>query len=409
MTSRNRPISLTFANVSNDASNVQCSSGRSTCSGITTVCQPEDDCLPTIGLVEYQDDNSCDNNFMMQCSGFSPSIGTDIDSVISFWDQRQTISGNTYGTSCKNYYTAYLNNTETDPSASGLITCASQFNSDRYEDVNNYINNLFTLYTDKYIFTDDTTDPLYNSFQITLSDLCGGDSPPPSQGGCNQFLSKYCTQYSRNQIASQRILLQLCGCYAPLDNISGVTDDPESRSCDSLCHQVGTTQLYDAATGGQFVCNASVCVIGDTTIIAAQTEIGGSVTFQQICPGCSPSQPCKCVITNVTVTGIDTEELESSINSSCGDSECYFINPDGTSTSVPCSSLESPPVPFYQTPLFITIITLVIVGFLIFVIIVLVMVNGKSKRMVSVISPEERDKNSIVSEAVAANASVKGI
>ena len=389
---------------------ITCPQGLDMCSGINSCCQPNDQCLPDIGPEGLDQDNDCDNNFMMQCSGFSDDLGTDIDSVINFWNQRLTGSGHNNGFNCKNYYVLYLN---TLPTISGAFTsCSALFNPDTYDDSGCYINNLFTLYTDTYKFTDDVTDPQYNEFQWTLSNLCGSDSDgiSPPQGGCDRFLSNYCSQFSRNEIAESLILLNLCGCYAPLDNISGISDNPESRSCDSLCHLVGTTQLYDSSTGGQFICQANVCVIADTTIIASQTKIGGSVTFQQVCPGCSANQPCKCIITNVTVSNGNSKEFQSSINSACGTgSVCYMVDSAGNSNTVPCTSLEPPPLPFYQTSLFITIISIIILGFVILIIIILVIISGKSQKIVSVTTPAEKEKYSIITKALSQGNNIREI
>ncbi len=393
------------------SADVQCPAGRVSCIGNNICCQPDNNCPPNLGPTTDQNDTSCDNNFMMKCSGLSQNVGTDIDSVISFWN---TLSNQN---TCISYYTAYLN-TSVENTA-GLSTCSSEFNTARYDDVNCYINNIFTLYTNTYEFTDDTTDPKYNAFQNVLSNLCGGGGNDNTsseynvpQGGCDRFLKSYCSTYSRNEIAESDILLKLCGCYSPQDTTvpDSPPDSSQSKACDYLCNHIGTTQLYDSATGGQFTCDANVCVIADTNIIAAQTRVGGGVVFSQICPGCSSDQPCKCVITNVTTTDINRRDLQESVQSSCGTgSTCYFIDAAGNSTSVPCQDLVTPPPPFYETPLFITIISLVILAVVVIVIIILVMFSGKSHKTVNIISPEDKDKYTVLNKAISSGENIKEI
>src|SRR5579872_6828427 len=157
---------------------------------------------------------------------------------------------------------------------------------------------LLDTYTKVYgfNFTSNTSSPQYDSFQNDLFNLCSSTLVP---GGCDFFLTNYCSQFTRDQIEKDRALTTMCGCYAPP---SFPTSTIPAR-CDPICHLVGNVQLADPCTGVIESCNNTVCVIDDVNI--ALTNSNPSViAFTQICPGCSASAPCTCIIGGVSV--VDT-------------------------------------------------------------------------------------------------------
>jgi len=382
---------------------------KDTLEGMCGICPtPNDACDIAIGPDGQQDDFTCDGNYMMQCSGFAETPGNDIDSIITFWNTGDGKHKN--GNNCQNYYTTYLSTLSAIDSANpNSANCIRHFNTDNYDSTNCYINNLFELYTAKYTFTDNTNDPNWNAFQDTLSKLCGSDSGlTVPQGGCNQFLSKYCTNFSRDEIVRSNILLHLCGCYAPDDGITSAdcptgADAEECKSCDTICQHTDVTQLYDRDTGDKFTCNATVCVIANTTIIAAQTSVGGGVNFQQVCPGCSTAQPCKCIISDVTITGnVDIKDINANLeNGACSETQCYKTNTDGSTEFVTCPDKYNPKSDsFYNSTLFISLTSVISLIIIVAIIVVLIIYSGKSQKSISVITPEEKAKYSILQQAI---------
>ena len=194
------------------------------------------------------------------------------------------------------------------------------------------INTLMTNYQTEYDlqFTSDTSSPKYNSFQEQLFGLCSSRLVP---GGCDLFLTNYCSQYTREQIEKDKALATLCGCYAP-PQFSTTTIPPR---CDPICHLEGTAQLSDPCTGIVKSCSNTVCVINDVNISLVDTNT--SIAFTQICPACSNTDPCTCIISGINI--VDTLNKSGAgvtYKQYCGtNAQCFQENPaTGVLTNVGC-------------------------------------------------------------------------
>jgi hypothetical protein len=203
----------------------------------------------------------------------------------------------------------------------------------------------------------------YNSFQETLNSTC-----LRLPGVCNLALNSFCNglptnppcpncipsaKYgcgslcsTREGIASNAGLVNFCGCHAPLPDVEAAASVIKSSpECDPLCTRINTIKL-DNGKGGNAVCHNNTCVISNVSIEAASSDIGGPVTFNQICNQCSEG-PCTCIISGVdlTTTGNDVPQLQTQFNQFCGDNSlCLKIETNGTDTPVECQqALESAP------------------------------------------------------------------
>jgi hypothetical protein len=184
----------------------------------------------------------------------------------------------------------------------------------------------------------------FDPFQQVLIDAC--TNPDYSnQGVCQQAATKMCSSCSRDNISSNPSLLRLCGCQVPpLDPtiFGGIT--PE---CDPLCSQALISKKRNTVTGNVAECQSNICVISQVSINAAQSTVNG-VNFTQVCPQCTTSQVCKCIIdvsipTNTEVVGISDPTTFAQV---CGvDAICLDIDPRTQAVStVVCGDVIHPPV-----------------------------------------------------------------
>ena len=159
-------------------------------------------------------------------------------------------------------------------------------------------------------------------------------------------MNLFCPTKTRDEIINDPQLLSFCGCHAPPDPLlNGI--DPQ---CDPLCNQLGTVPLQDPLTGLKLECNTTVCVINDVNL--------GSIS--QICSGCSESQPCKCIISNIP-EGLDV--------SMCGsDSVCLEPNESGVLIPVDCGPMVTQETTFSVSPVIISIAIMLIIVMILFII-----------------------------------------
>ena len=198
-----------------------------------------------------------------------------------------------------------------------------------------------------------TGDPGYNSFQNTLQATC---SRLP--GACDLALqNSICNGYTREQIANNLGLLELCGCFAPPEEgtpCASVTSSAARRlcasstssfkdcipQCDPLCTQSGVVRLSDGV-GGSCTCQTDVCVINNVSIKATDTTVG-STNFNQVCGACA-SNGCTCIISGVSISSLgDSVGLTSAnFNQQCNtSSRCFVSSSDSSlanSNQVDCS------------------------------------------------------------------------
>lgn len=230
-----------------------------------------------------------------KCSaGFYPSGGS--TAICPDGDQFNTFDVNTLediwtGQNCTDFYRGLIfsSGDSLAPTCEGLSEAQS------------YMNNFLKAYTSLgYDFTSDTTSSRWNPFQDQLISFCANNDLNP--GACDLFLGNgpgiqgYCTKFTRSEIGGDIDLNDMCGCYAPSSGLS-----LPSSSCDSICHLLTTVQRPDPTLPGKTqVCSDTVCVLDDVNINLVNTT-GNELIFRQICPACTVSHPCTCIISGVNV------------------------------------------------------------------------------------------------------------
>ena len=232
------------------------------------------------------------------------------------------------------------------------------------------VNNLFDTYLDfGFEFTDDPASSEFNNFQTTLTDLCNNPAVP---GGCDLFLTNYCSGFTRTEILQDRALSRLCGCYAP----PIFSTDIIPAQCDPLCNVssvingiqqtpgTAVVQKYDPCTGDPITCDSDVCVISNENV-AGRSKVVGTTIFQQICPNCNVSKgrPCQCYIAGVDLPNVlDNAQVGSTYRFYCGNtSQCFQERLDGKLVQVECPDSTDFTPPPTGTGLFIIVIALILV------------------------------------------------
>jgi len=228
---------------------------------------------------------------------------------------------------CPNLYIDILYGT---PLGTTPPSCSRTYNPDQLSRLQADANNLLTTYVGYgKEFTDRTGSAQYDVFQEQLIAMCANQQLP---GVCDLFLggqNGYCSQFTRDQIGSDRSLNQMCGCYAPSSY-----GDTVGVQCDPLCHLTSTVQRIGNCSSGTDPscvpcmanrCSNTVCVIDDVNI----NLVGGSTSkvpaFVQICPGClDPNNPCTCIISS------DTSVTDTLYRSGVGPTYTQYCGNDAT-------------------------------------------------------------------------------
>jgi hypothetical protein len=246
---------------------------------------------------------------------------------------------------CLNSFSQYLNT-----GADGTL----EYNAASQSQLQSQVHSLFSAYLATNSITDDVTSPQYNNFQERLVDLC---IDPTLPGVCTQFLTGYCSGFTREQVQNSRILTSLCGCYTPPDanylqftlgtaecsqgvtgcvvgctaGVSGCTGQP---ACDPLCHRALTSQRANSTTGSLITCPQNVCVISQVAITAQNSTVSGGINFTTVCPGCGGgegSNGCLCVVGGVDVASTFSDlGIGVNIEQFCGSASiCLVEDPNG--------------------------------------------------------------------------------
>jgi hypothetical protein len=218
-----------------------------------------------------------------------------------------------------------------------------EYNPTQQNIVQDQIIQLFNNYQETNVITDDITDPKYNPFQNNLIELCTLESLP---GICTKALTRYCDQFTREQVINSDILTSFCGCYTTPDssfvNITG------NAACDPLCHRALTSQRADNQTGELLTCPQNVCVIDNVTINAINSNITGGININNICSGCSGDNGCLCVVSGVNLAStLGSIGVTSNIGEFCGENSVCIVTDDegNTISSGPCPKINSADIP----------------------------------------------------------------
>lgn len=262
-----------------------------------------------------------------------------------------------------------------------------EYNSKNLARVQADIYNVFDLYTSWGFDFSPNVNANTNNFQYSLLNLCASPLVP---GGCDLFLTGYCSQFSREQIGGNSVLNSLCGCYSP-PLYPGIPQE-----CDPLCHITSTSQKADPCTGTISRCSNTVCVLDNVNVNLVDTST--STAFQQLCAGCQTgSSPCVCIIGGITPEDtLQKAGISTSYTQYCGsNSICFRKTGSDQLEQVECppvSSVQSSKKP-YEFPFAVLVVFIIIV---VLVIAALIAIRGQGVEIERVPSPSDTSASNVV-------------
>lgn len=205
--------------------------------------------------------------------------------------------------------------------------------------------------------------PGYNGFQDTvLQPICR--SIP---GLCQSGLQYSCSNETTDTLARNPNRVPWCGCYLSSDQYAKYVDEYQvSQQCNPICARQGNIPLPGPSGLGTTPCNQDVCIIDQTTISLAQTEVGGGINFSQFCSGCSTnpqtgavpavgasssSSSCQCIIDNNSIAAANSQIGGGiDLTETCGNTVCYRNNPDPQKYPGPLVMAVDCSLPFSYNP-----------------------------------------------------------
>lgn len=159
-------------------------------------------------------------------------------------------------------------------------------------------------------------------------------------GMCDSTLENYCSTVTREQMVSDPVAQNLCGCFMPQDlGHYPFLGQQTPVICDPVCSTATVKQGQDS--GGswtQNTCKETICIIDDVTIDLVNSS-GGNITFNQLCGGNCGSGPntgtacSSCYISGLTVSEVNSDTNGLNLAQNC--TSCYQ-----GSTPVSCSTGE---------------------------------------------------------------------
>lgn len=307
-------------------------------------------------------------NTVNLCTGCTGTIGctptsATIDTVMPVWNQQD----------CLQAFNIYININDTIPQNSYI-----KYNPAFQSALQTKLSHLFSLYLDKYSFTDNVTSTSFNLFQDRLLETCTELNLP---GVCGQSLTGFCGQTGRAAIQESSILTSFCGCYTTPDpNFLNITHNP---ACDPLCRRIDVSKKAIDATGQLIECDQNICSIDDININVINSNIIGGVNFNTVCSGCSTGTTgatgpgCLCIIKSTDINNtLNQIGVGQNFNQVCGgQSVCLVQGPTGT-TQVPCETTVNDIAinAGYQGPN----IGLVVLMILLVIIVIVIVIAGRS-------------------------------
>lgn len=210
----------------------------------------------------------------------------------------------------------------------------------------------------------------YDDFSQILIDACSNNSQYGLQGVCQEVSNNMCGGCLYDNVTENKDLIKLCGCF-----VSSIPDTDTykniPKACDPLCSHEQVVKKRNNNTGVIDECNSSVCVINNINIITSKSLVGGS-SFTQVCPQCTGTEVCKCIV-DMTVPTIGNQiGITNNFNQYCGNNSiCTEIdNNTGKEIIVDCGKNDTVPKEKITIPIWVWIICLIIV--VIFILVVFV-------------------------------------
>ena len=341
-----------------------------------------------------------------------PQVANIVLSQSTAQDICDCISSRTFwtGNTCQNAFQSMIYTTQTG---------GVGFNQTNLLTAQGMLDGVFSSYlADGYQLTVPNADG-YNVFQEVLLDTC-----QKSPGLCDSALQQFCTNQptgpypnlacgtnclDRDILAQNAGLLSFCGCWAPppvetqVNNISNnqaLSVLKQYPACDPICNRIENVKKGDGMGNSQTCPNQTVCVIDQTTINVAQSNLGPGqqISFSQICP-CSNNGVCTCIIagTNLVDT-MNQSNLQVQINQVCGpDALCLQENDQGgipipVNCQTALAGWNSSSTSFWSS-LSTTEWVFLIIGIIIFLIIMILLITTV------VSSQNQRTKGSLVRQS----------
>lgn len=167
----------------------------------------------------------------------------------------------------------------------------------------------------------------------------------PYAGLCQAMLRGQGEGKNMQQLAGNPELTKWFGCYLPESEYQDYSVKYNIQpACTPVCNRVSTIPEV-GINAIPVKCEQSVCIIDNVTANLLDTTVGGGVSVDQVCSGCTGAS-CTCMVSNVT---IDVEN--STINGFlvpvaevCGSYTCQQTNPSAVGPSmitIPCDGTGS--------------------------------------------------------------------
>lgn len=175
----------------------------------------------------------------------------------------------------------------------------------------------------------------YTKYQDQFRTIC-----QQFPGLCADTLAKNCASYTAHQLSLQPGLVDWCGCHlAASEYQQYVSQYQINRECTPLCGRPDAIPYPTEDGLGAKMCQQDVCVIDDIAITLVNTTVGGSLSFGQLCGGCSGS--CRCIFSDIDITAVNAKingNLKFVQNCAGAVPQCTVTQSDGTAKLVPCGT-----------------------------------------------------------------------
>lgn len=163
-------------------------------------------------------------------------------------------------------------------------------------------------------------------------------------GACDSTLQNYCYTETRDAMATDNNLRNLCGCFMkPDEDHYPFLSKQVPVSCDPVCDvavvQQGITDQHGNWTANK--CTETVCIIDNVSIEIVNSS-GGTITFEQLCGNCQGNACSQCYIDNVSINEINSIiQGGITLDQVCG--TCYGPgNTPENPVTIPCSGNPGP-------------------------------------------------------------------
>lgn len=231
---------------------------------------------------------------------------------------------------------AYFNSIQSTANCVPLTLSGVPRNGIQY--ASNLIREVFERYrSDGFVVGTLPGFPGYNPFQDFLySNVC---CKFPEV--CNQSLDDTCSIYTVDQLSHNPSVANWCGCYLPDEQYAKYVNEYQiNKECTPTCNRNTAIPIIQP-NGNPVRCTQDICIIDDTTINLAKTNLSGTVNISQMCGSCSGEDgSCQCIMENNNVITLSTEIGNINFVEACTGQTCTITNPDtGNLISVDCDQI----------------------------------------------------------------------